>query len=239
MNKKDAFSLLVNRSLQRVPANNLISKQLEKLIGESTGYKAPKDRQFATKEGLRRRVAPVTRQTAGLLLNEKKNKFEAEMDRLKIRSYSKFPQTQTPEYNELYGIIMDSYIANTIVPYIESKAYKNLEDVSLINEGKKVTLTKNERQRDVLNGLIKEVKEEIAQGLKHKITRMNVAKKYDNYPKDVLDFSRLPQAVQQLAKDAYPKVHGPIAVGNDYDYNKLLDLGKRFNKTYPLYLDIK
>ena len=239
MPKKDAFSLLVNKSLQRLPANNLIEKNLEKLIGKSTGYKAPKDRQSSTKEGLMRRVAPFTRQTAGLLLKEKKNKFESEMDRLKIRSYSKFPKTKNPEYDEMYGIIMDNYISNVIVPFINSKAYKDLESVDLINDGKKVTLSKNERQRDKLEGIITEVKNEIALGLKHKITRMNSAKKYDNYPKDVLDFNRLPQAVQQLAKDAYPKVHGPIAVGNDYDYNKLLDLGKRFKKTYPLNLDIK
>ena len=239
MDKKDAFSLLVNRSLQRIPANYYIEKQLENLIGESTGYKAPKLKRSATKEGLMRRVAPITRQTAGLLLNEKKNKFEKEMARLKIRSYSKFPKTQNPEYDEMYGNIMDSYIAEVIVPFINSKAYQDLEPVDLIVEGKKVSLSKNERQRDKLNAIIKEVKEEISLGLKNQQTRINMAKKYKNYPKDVLDFNRLPQAIQTLAKQAYAKAYGEVASKNDYDYYKLLDLGKRINENYPLNLEIK
>ena len=239
MNKKDAFSLLVNRSLQRIPANNAIEKNLEKLIGESTGYKAPKDRQSSTKEGLMRRVAPVTRQTAGLLLNEKKNKFESEMDRLKIRGYSKFPRTQNPEYDEMYGTIMDGYIGEIIVPFINSKAYKDLKDIDLIVEGKKVTLSKNERQRDKLNAIIGEVKKEIGLGLKNQITRINMAKKYKNYPKDVLDFGRLPQAIQTIAKQAYAKTYGAVASKNDYDYNKLLQLGKSLGENYPLNLKIE
>jgi len=239
MNKKDAFSLLVNKSLQRIPANNAIEKNLEKLIGESTGYKAPKDRQSSTKEGLMRRVAPVTRQTAGLLLKEKKNKFESEMDRLKIRGYSKFPRTQNPEYDEMYGTIMDGYIGEIIVPFINSKAYKDLKDIDLIVEGKKVTLSKNERQRDKLNAIIGEVKKEIGLGLKNQITRINMAKKYKNYPKDVLDFGRLPQAVQTIAKQAYAKTYGAVASKNDYDYNKLLQLGKSLGENYPLNLKIE
>jgi len=239
MNKKDAFSLLVNRSLQRIPANNAIEKNLEKLIGNSTGYKAPKDRKSSTKEGLMRRVAPITRQTAGLLLNEKKNKFESEMDRLKIRSYSKFPRTQNPEYDEMYGNIMDSYIGEVIVPFINSKAYKDLESVDIVVEGKKVSISKNERQRDKLNGIIKEVKQEIGLGLKNQQTRINMAKKYKNYPKDILDFNRLPQAVQTLAKNAYAKTYGAVASRNDYDYYKLLQLGKRLGENYPLNLEIK
>ncbi len=239
MPKKDAFSLLVNKSLQRLPANNAIEKNLEKLIGKSTGYKAPKDRQSSTKEGLMRRVAPITRQTAGLLLKEKKNKFESEMDRLKIRSYSKFQRTQNPEYDEMYGLIMDNYISQVIVPFINSKSYKDLEDIDLIVEGKKVSLSKNERQRDKLNGIITEVKEEIASALKHKQTRINMSKKYKNYPKDILDFNRLPQAVQQLAKNAYAKTYGAVASKNDYNYYELLQVGKALNKAYPLNLEIK
>ena len=239
MPKKDAFSLLVNKSLQRLPANNAIEKNLEKLIGKSTGYKAPKDRQSSTKEGLMRRIAPITRQTAGLLLKEKKNKFESEMDRLKIRSYSKFQRTQNPEYDEMYGLIMDNYISQVIVPFINSKSYKDLEDIDVIVEGKKITLSKNERKREKLNGIITEVKNEIASALKHKQTRINMSKKYKNYPKDVLDFNRLPQAVQNLAKNAYAKTYGAVASRNDYDYYKLLQVGKALNKTYPLNLEIK
>jgi hypothetical protein len=239
MNKKDAFSLLVNKSLQRIPMNNAIEKQLENLIGKSTGYKAPKNRRSATKEGLMRRIAPVTRQTAGLLLNEKKNKFEKEMDRLKIRSYSKFPRTQNPEYDEMYGNIMDSYIGEVIVPFINSKAYQDLESIDIIVEGKKVTLSKNERQREKLSGIIKEVKNEIGLGLRNQQTRINMAEKYKNYPKDVLDFNRLPQTIQTLAKLAYAKTYGAVASKNDYDYYKLLNLAKRLNENYPLNLEIK
>ena len=66
-----------------------------------------------------------------------------------------------------------------------------------------------------------------------------MAKKYKNYPKDILDFNRLPQAVQTLAKNAYAKTYGAVASRNDYDYYKLLQLGKRLGENYPLNLEIK
>jgi len=139
----------------------------------------------------------------------------------------------------MYGLIMDNYISQVIVPFINSKSYKDLEDIDVIVEGKKITLSKNERKREKLNGIITEVKNEIASALKHKQTRINMSKKYKNYPKDVLDFNRLPQAVQNLAKNAYAKTYGAVASRNDYDYYKLLQVGKALNKTYPLNLEIK
>ena len=121
-----------------------MEKLLEEATGDFTGYKAPIARQETTKERKRRRVAPITRQTAGLLMNEKKNAFEKELERLKIRKFSVLPRTRNVEYNEMYGKIMDHYIANVMVPYINSDEYKNLKAADLLIEGRIISLTKNE-----------------------------------------------------------------------------------------------
>jgi hypothetical protein len=244
INKNDALSVLINKTLSRLPRSYSLQTTLEDLIGESTGYKAPKPRQYSFKEGKTRRVAPLTRQTAGILLNQKKNKFESELDRLKIRKYAKYPTTGVPEYDEMYGVIMDHYIKNVFVPYINSDAYQNLEDTEILKRDpdggtSKVFYPKAEKQRDLLQNMITEVKNEVALGIKSQRTRENYAKKYKNYPKDVLDFNRLPSRVRSLAFVAYDNTFKPPASKNDYDYNKLLSLGKEIAKRFPDKIEFK
>ena len=64
-------------------------------------------------------------------------------------------------------------------------------------------------------------------------------KKYKNYPKDVLDFNRLPSRVRSFAFVAYDNTYKPPASKNDYDYNKLLSLGKEIAKRFPDKIEFK
>ena len=237
--QKDFFSLIVDKTLQRIPRSYMLEKKLEEVLGDSLGYKAPTIRQEATKEGVRRREAPITRQTAGLLLNEKKNAFEAELDRLKIRKYTLFPRTTNVEYNEMYGGLMDEFVANYFVPFVKGKYYNDLEDADLVVDGRVVSLTKAERQADALKAYVSAIKDKyINPGLKNHRTRVNMLQKYPHYPKDVLDFERLPKNVRQLAKHAYVKMHGSPSKDNDYDYFKLLRIGRKIDANYPLNFEI-
>ena len=76
----DITSLIINKSLARIPGNFAIQEYL----AETIGTKATEIYEMPTRDAPLRRVTPITRQTFGILQQERRNFFEDELGRLKI-----------------------------------------------------------------------------------------------------------------------------------------------------------
>ena len=122
----DILSLIVNKSLARVPRNYRIEEMLSDYLGTrpSEMYESP------TRAGPIRRETPIRRQTTGMLVQQRKNLLESEMDRLNIRRSEMYKKTAVPEANQLISMFMGEFASDYLVPkVIMSDYYKSLDTV--------------------------------------------------------------------------------------------------------------
>ena len=75
-----------------------------------------------------RRIAPISRQTMGILLQERKNFFEKEIASLKIPRRVINASTGVPEADMMLDASYGEYITNYVVPRMETETYKKLTD---------------------------------------------------------------------------------------------------------------
>lgn len=219
LESRDMFTLFINKSLTRFPGNYAMQKKLEEMGVKSpfsgVKYKAPSPRRVGT-EDVKRRVTPFTRQVFGLLKTDYKNDLEKELDRLRIRRSAVYGgKTEIPEYNQLYGKLLDNFIQEQVTPYINSKQYKSL------NENPQL-------QAERLKSRMRYVRREILKGLKTFRNDQRIVEKYGFNPRFALLFNRLPSAFKKQAKEEYIRRNGEPNNQYEYDYQVLYELGKGF-----------
>jgi hypothetical protein len=129
---KDFLTLVARRSLARIPLNY----KIEEYLSETLGIKQSEYYESGTRAEKLRRIAPISRQTMGILLQERKNFFEKEISRLKLPRSVINARTGVPEADMMLDASYGEYITNYVVPRMETEGYKKLEDAQ-----KKVFIT--------------------------------------------------------------------------------------------------
>ena len=87
-NIEDLGTLMIRKSLSRVPGNFFIEELLNDAFG--TEFDIPKTYESPTRTGLLRRQTPISRQLTGRLFQERKTDLEKELDNLIV----KYPDAQ-------------------------------------------------------------------------------------------------------------------------------------------------
>lgn len=211
LDDRNLFSLFLSRSLSRIPANYAIEKTLEEVTGGE--YQAPRAKKPATKYGLARRVTPVTRQMAGLLLREKKNALEQELDRLKISRRSVYGgRTNIPEYDELQAVLLDNFIEEKVIPYIESDEYKSYR-------------SEPDVQIALLKKRIGKFREDVRKSIDTEATNRIAQTRYGFNPQALYKFTKLKKFAQQRAMDRYLDMFEEPENKEGYDYRILYQFG--------------
>ena len=196
----DLFSLLVNKTLARVPRNYRIEEMLSDYLGTkpSEVYESP------TRAEPIRRETPIRRQTTGMLVKQRKNILESEMDRLNIRRSVMFKKTAVPEANQLISMFMGEFATDYLVPkVIQSDLYKSLDTVG---------------KRKLLKQQIAEYRADILESTRE-YSRQFGPDRYGYDPMVRADFKTLDSYYRDMAIERYEK-----AIGRKVDVNNLGDL---------------
>ena len=210
-NIEDLSSLIIAKSLARIPGNYAIEKMLKEAYG--TEYEIPKAYQSPTRKGLLRRITPITRQVEGKLYGEKKTDIEKELDRLKITRSDVMKRTGIPEADELLGWYMGEVMIDIIQPFIKSKLYKSLPE-----QVKKVRLKEE----------IVRVRKSVVDQAKNTIVTTNSNK--NTKPMTRVRFLKLPKIYRKIALDTYNERLGEPTSLKDYDYEILYSIAKELKK---------
>ena len=210
-NIEDLSSLIIAKSLARIPGNYAIEKMLKEAYG--TEYEIPKAYQSPTRKGLLRRITPITRQVEGRLYGEKKTDIEKELDRLKITRSDVMKRTGIPEADELLGWYMGEVMIDIIQPFIKSKLYKSLPE-----QVKKVRLKEE----------IVRVRKSVVDQAKNTIVTTNSNK--NTKPMTRVRFLKLPKIYRKIALDTYNERLGEPTSLKDYDYEILYSIAKELKK---------
>ena len=216
LESRDMMSLFINKSMARIPGNYAFEKKLEEagLTNVFTGakYEAPKARKPATKEGRQRRVTPITRQMMGFLKSEKKTELEKELDKLRIRRSDVYGgRTEIPEYDEVYAVLIDDFIARKVEPYVKSKEYKKYDKDPAL-------------QAKVLKEKLRYFKNIVTSSLKNSDPVMQ--KRYGFNPKAMLEYNRRDSVYKNLAMERYLEMYEEPENEKGYDFNILAALAK-------------
>ena len=218
LQSRDMMSLFINKSLSRIPANYALEKKLEEsgLTNIFTGakYKAPEARKPATKLGRQRRVTPVTRQMMGLLKSEKKTALEKELDKHRIRRSDVYGgKTEIPEYDELYAVLLDDFVAEKVEPYVQSEDYKKYDSEPAL-------------QAKLLKEKLRYFKEQVRKTLRGSNVNKIMQERYGFNPKAMLDYNRRSQIFKERAMERYLEAYEEPETEQGYDFNILLQLAK-------------
>lgn len=207
----DITSLTINKSLARIPMNFA----LEELLAESIGTKAPEIYEMPTRDAPLRRVTPITRQTYGILRQERRNFFEDELARLKINRKILSSKTGVPEADQLIGALMGEYTTDFIVPVL-----KNSEDYKSLGP---------DEQREFIRSVIKEYKADIMDVVKMR-SAVSGKDRYGFDPMERVAFNKLNPVAQKRAIKRYHEVFGEPTENEPYDYEQLVEYGKFYQK---------
>tara|TARA_X000001036_G_C20693030_1_gene810138 strand:+ start:3905 stop:7492 length:3588 start_codon:yes stop_codon:yes gene_type:complete len=216
----DMMSYGINRILSRVPGN----VALEKMISESIGMKERDLYQPATREGVVRRVTPLSRQTLGILKQERKNWFEKELDTLKISKKIVNSKTGVPEADFLLNQFMGEYIEDYVVPTLKNDP--------------EYTGKSREFKKEMIRRAIDDYKNDIVDIVK---ARAKTAKgdtelksRYGFNPMEAMEFKNLPKYAQEGAYNEYHRLHGIPEKGvAGYNYEELIFYGKYLKERGP------
>jgi len=207
----NVFDLIVNKSLARVPANYAIEKHLNGFLG----YTKPEVYEVPSKDEPMRRVLPITRQFAGVLMKERRNFLEDEMARLKITRRVLSGKTGVPEADQLINTLIGEYATDYVVPVIKnSEKYKNLP---------------SDEQADFIRSVISDYKGDILD-LVRLMSKSSGKDRYGFDPMERVAFKKLKPTARAKAYDEYHKRYGKPQEGEPYDYELLTDFGKFFEK---------
>jgi len=195
----DLLGLIVNKSLARVPGNYAIEDALSK----AWGFDKAQVYESATREEPLRRVTPLTRQTYGVLLNERKNFFEKEIARLKISKRVIESRTNVPEADLLLNATYGEFISNFVVPFMKTEKYKKLSDVE-----KTIAI------RDIIGNYKDDVKDAV------RLYAKDYAEERFGYnPMERQKFMSAEKAERELALAIYHNTYGkPEDTKKGYDY---------------------
>lgn len=212
-NSSNVFDLMVNKSLARIPANY----RLEQLLADSIGLNPPEIYEFPTRDEPMRRQTPISRQFAGILLQERRNFLENEMARLKISRRKLSQKTGVPEADQLINALIGEYATNYIVPVLQnSQKYKEAP---------------SDEQAAILKAYIDDFRGDVMELVKLR-SRTSGVERYGFDPMQRAAFNKLSAIAQKRAKTRYEKMY-PNYKEKGYDYEELVRLGKYFEKLGP------
>lgn len=201
------FELTVHKAMARLPGNYA----LEKMLAESIGSKPSEIYQVPTREEPLRRVTPISRQTFGILRQERKNFLEKEMARLKISRRSLSGKTGVPEADQLINKLIGEYSSDYLVPVLQnSKKYKNYTD---------------EEKALYLKARIQDYKNDIMDIVKFN-SRNAGKQRYGFDPLELRTFKKYDKVYRERATQRYDEVIGKPKDGEDYDYAILNNFAK-------------
>ncbi|OUW96938.1 MAG: hypothetical protein CBD97_00260 [Pelagibacteraceae bacterium TMED237] len=221
-NSDNMFSLILNKTLARLPGNNAISEYIEDTLGRDV-YSAPDPLISANTGEKIRRVSPLTRQLYGVLERGERTEFEKELERLKILPSTVYRRTRNPQVDALYSTLIGEAIQNQIEPYVKSDAYKkimNWEKIFKDNDLDGSGLAPNEIQRQLLKFEISRVKAEA------KETAREISSNIKGTPIQRYDFEQMSDTAKSLAYAKYNDKIGRPSEGEDYNYELLLTYAK-------------
>ena len=235
----DLLSLIVSRSLARVPGNLYFEKKFSELLG--TRPSEPMKSAF-TGDVIRRRV-PFTRQTYGATLTEPKNYLEAEMIRLRLNPSGLIKsRTGVPEadnlFNDFYGDYAELYVIPALLANEEYQQAKKVGDI--------------EDQKRILRSIITSKKQDVVEVVEKKYLKtidgevdefgdpLTVGKeKFGVDPLKEAEFytSKYGPSIRDRAIKLYEKRHGKPKYFNyfgirekQYNYNALLFYAEEIKK---------
>jgi hypothetical protein len=201
----DLLGLLVNKSLARVPGNYAIEDALSK----AWGFDKAQVYESGTREEPLRRIAPITRQTYGVLLNERKNFFEKEIARLKISKRVIESRTNVPEADLMLNAMYGEFITNFVVPMMKTEKYKNLSDVE-----KSIAI------RDIISNYKDDIKDAVRTNAK-----LSAPERFGYNPMERERFMKARPDERELALTIYHNTYGEPEEGRKgYDYEVLLQI---------------
>ena len=200
-------SLIITKSLSRLPGNFA----LEEYIAGKMGMEARELYEVPTRAEPLRRTAPITRQTAGILRQQRKNFFEEEIDRLNIPRSRITKKTGVVAADALVNKLFGEYATDYIVPILEnSEYYKNAS---------------RGEQKEYVMKLINDYKQQIMKlaRLESKAGKLMSGKEDFVAKRDFLGLG--PEALRK-AIQRYNEIHGGPPEDGKYDYSELLEYGK-------------
>ena len=213
-NKVDSIgSLMLHKTIARVPGNFAIETMLNKAFG--TEYNIPNAYESPTREGFLRRTAPISRQIYGRLYQGKKSKIEQTFDKLRITKSQVMRRTGVPAADQLLGFYMGEVVTDIIGPYLKTDAWKSIPE---------------KFKKDALLQEIAKVREFVTDMAK----RTTVEDRYGktSNPYDKVRFLRIPKVYRGMAKKVYSQRRGgEITPLQDYNYTQLFKIAKELSKT--------
>jgi hypothetical protein len=211
-NIEDLGTLMIRKSLSRVPGNFFIEELLNDAFG--TEFDIPKTYESPTRTGLLRRQTPISRQLTGRLFQERKTDLEKELDRLRIGRSDVLRRTGVADADRLLGFYMGEFMEDIVAPFIKTDLYKKMP-----------YKVKKEMLLEEIRRVRKEVKD---MAIKTKV--LNSKDKNIN-PYLQSKFKRLPKIYRNMAYNAYHDNFGDPGNLNDYDYEILFNLASDLRKT--------
>ena len=206
-------ALLLHKTLARIPGNFAIEKMLHEQFG--TEYNIPKAYESPTREGLLRRVTPISRQVYGRLYQGKKTDIEKELDKLRITKAEVLRRTGVPAADSLLGFYMGEVMTDIVGPYLKSETWKNIP---------------KELKKDALLQEIKKIRAFVTDMAKR--TVVEDAYGVQSNPYDKVRFMRLPKVYRGMAKQVYSQNRGgEVTSLQDYNYTELFTIAQTLSKT--------
>lgn len=214
-NVEDLWSLLVYKSLSRLPGNNAIERKLAEF---GVIREAPDVLITGTSEEKIRRKIPISRQTSGILYNERKNRFEKELDRLGISRSSVYGgKSGIREYDYLYKLLIREYVDEHIIPFTKTKKYKDAPELKLGDK----KISKSEHQATLLKDRISKFKTEVSSSLREYQAGESAKNIYGFNPIERFRFERVPEMYRKLAQIKYSEQKGTPKKYWQWDYGLL------------------
>ena len=212
-NVESIGALILHKTLARVPGNFAIEKMLHEQFG--TEYNIPKAYESPTREGLLRRVTPISRQVYGRLYQGKKSDIERELDKLRISKAEVLRRTGIPAADSMLGFYMGEVMTDIVGPYLKSNTWKNMpkqfKKDALLQEIRKV--------RTFVTDMAKRTVVEDAYGVQ-------------SNPYDRVRFLRLPNVYRGMAKQIYSQNRGgEVTSLKDYNYTELFKIAQQLSKS--------
>ena len=229
----DLLSTIINRSVARIPGN----VYFEKILAESLGTKVSEPLESAFQSEKIRRTTPITRQTYGILLKEKRPFIEKEMLRLKMNLNILKSRSGVPEADQLYNKFMGEFSSQYLSPVLEN------DEIYQEYKKQKNTAGQKNRIREILDRHKSQVREDAVSFTNKKIKGKYDLRKIDNInnepltegikrygfnPMDKVKFEKMDRLDRERAIKLYEQNHGKPTRKAPYNYSALIFYAKQF-----------
>ena len=212
-NVESIGALILHKTLARVPGNFAIETMLHEQFG--TEYNIPKAYESPTREGLLRRVTPISRQVYGRLYQGKKSNIEVQLDKLRITKAQVMKRTGLPAADSLLGFYMGEVVTDIIGPYLKSDTWKKIPQ---------------EYKKDALLQEIAKVRKFVYDMAERTTVETEYGK--NSNPYDRVRFLRIAKVYRGMAKQIYNNNHGgEVTSMKDYNYTELYSIAKELSGT--------